>query len=183
MPRASGDFAFSSWLLLLYGWRCGQDSSVGFLATIDYRADNSAVRPANVSYMARCGSVILWSITGTIAEEEIMIRRHMFSRLSQVLGAGLLPSRPAAAQASAARKKLKVLMRSSWGSDEPTRASFPFEHALALSDAGHDVQIFLTGEATNLMRRATVAAVFPVGWAPLSQLREKIVAKRIPVFS
>ncbi len=75
------------------------------------------------------------------------------------------------------------MMRSSWGSDDPTRASFPFAHGLALADAGHEVQIFLTGEATYLMRTATVAAILPIGWPPLSELRDKVVAKHIPVFS
>jgi len=45
-------------------------------------------------------------------------------------------------------KKLKIMMKSAWGSDDPTRASFPFLHGLALADAGHEVRIFLTGEAT-----------------------------------
>ena len=42
------------------------------------------------------------------------------------------------------------MMKSAWGSDDPTRASFPFANGLALADAGHEVQIFLTGEATYL---------------------------------
>ncbi len=42
-------------------------------------------------------------------------------------------------------KKLKIMMKSAWGSDDPTRASFPFVHGLALAEAGHDVQIFLIG--------------------------------------
>jgi hypothetical protein len=45
-------------------------------------------------------------------------------------------------------KALKIMMKSAWGSDDPTRASFVFVHGLALADAGHDVQIFLAGEAT-----------------------------------
>jgi predicted peroxiredoxin len=45
------------------------------------------------------------------------------------------------------------------------------------------VQIFLTGEATYLMRKATADAVMPVGWPPLSEMRAKVVAKHIPVFS
>jgi predicted peroxiredoxin len=83
----------------------------------------------------------------------------------------------------AAAKKLKIMMKSAWGSDDPTRASFPFVHGLALADAGHDVQIFLTGEATYLMRKATADQIFPVGWPPLSETREKVRSKRIPVFS
>jgi predicted peroxiredoxin len=80
-------------------------------------------------------------------------------------------------------KKLKIMMKSAWGSDDPTRASFPFIHGLALADAGHDVQIFLTGEATYTMRKATVNAIMPVGWPPLSETLEKLVAKHIPIFS
>ena len=80
-------------------------------------------------------------------------------------------------------KKLKIMMKSAWGSDDPTRASFPFLHGLALAEAGHEVQIFLTGEATYLMRKATADAIMPVGWPPLSETREKILAKHIPVFS
>jgi predicted peroxiredoxin len=52
-----------------------------------------------------------------------------------------------------------------------------------LSDAGHDVQIFLTAEATYLMRKVTVDSVKPVGWPPLTDTMAKIVAKRIPVFA
>ena len=88
------------------------------------------------------------------------------------------------AQAPApARQKLKIMMRGGWGTDDPTRAAFVFAHALALSDAGHDVQIFLTGEATYLMRKSTVEAVKPIGWPPLAELRDKAVAKGLKVFS
>jgi len=80
-------------------------------------------------------------------------------------------------------KSLKIMMKSAWGSDDPTRASFPFAHGLALAEAGHQVQIFLTGEATYLMRKVTANAVMPVGWPPLSETLEKVVAKHIPIFS
>jgi len=100
--------------------------------------------------------------------------------LSQLLG---LPFLAVGAKAQETKKTLKVLMRSSWGTDDPTRASFVFAHALALADAGHEVQIFLTADATYLMRKATSDAVLPIGWPPLSELREKVVAKHIPVFA
>src|ERR1700690_1414 len=109
-----------------------------------------------------------------------MVRRQLLSRLSQAFGLGVLAPGSAAQQPSAPHQRLKILMRSSWGSDDPTRASFAFAHGLALSDAGHDVRIFLTGEATYLMRRATAAAILPMGWPPLDEMREKVVAKRIP---
>ncbi|MGA8677307.1 MAG: hypothetical protein WB621_19000 [Candidatus Acidiferrales bacterium] len=81
------------------------------------------------------------------------------------------------------KKPLKIMMKSAWGSDDPTRASFAFAHGLALADAGHEVQIFLTGEAIYLMRKATADAIQPVGWPALSEMRDKVVAKHIPVFS
>ena len=110
-----------------------------------------------------------------------MVRRQLLSRLTQLAGLSVLALGSARAQASP--KRLKFMMKSAWRSDDPTRASFPFLHGLALAEAGHEVQIFLTGEATYLMRKATVDAIMPLGWPPLSETRDKIVAKHIPVFS
>ena len=112
-------------------------------------------------------------------------RRTFLKKSGQIAGAlatGAIAS-TALAQTPAPARKQKILMRSSWGTDDPTRASFVFDHALALAEAGHDVQIFLTADATYLMRKVTVDAVKPIGWPPLSETMEKIVAKRIPVFS
>jgi len=120
-----------------------------------------------------------------------MATRRNFLEKSAQLTAGALATGAIAASTSEAqtqqpqapKKKLHILMRSSWGTDEPTRASFVFSHGLALADAGHDVQIFLTHDATYLMRKATVDVVKPIGWPPLSETMAKVVAKRIPVFS
>ena len=120
-----------------------------------------------------------------------MATRRGFLQKSTRLAAGALASGAITASAAApgtqppqgSRRKLHILMRSSWGTDEPTRASFVFSHGLALADAGHDVQIFLTHDATYLMRKATVDTVQPIGWPPLSETMAKLVAKHIPVFS
>jgi hypothetical protein len=109
---------------------------------------------------------------------ENMARRRF---LAQLFG---LPFLSLAAKAEEPKKKmLKIMMKSAWGSDDPTKAAFPFLHGLALAEAGHEVQIFLLGEATSLMRKATANAVVPVGWPPLSETFEKIFAKHIPVFA
>jgi predicted peroxiredoxin len=115
--------------------------------------------------------------------EEIMIRRQLLSKIPQFFGLGLLGLGAGNAQETTAHKPLKIMMKSAWGSDDPSRASFVFAHGLALAEAGHEVQIFLTGEATYLMRKATVTAIFPVGWPPLSETLDKVVAKHIPIFS
>ena len=80
-------------------------------------------------------------------------------------------------------KPLNVMMKSAWGSDDPTKAAFPFLHGLALSEAGHSVQIFLLGEAVSLMRKSVAAAVVPVGWAPLEETMTKIAARRIQIYA
>ncbi|HEX8033115.1 MAG TPA: hypothetical protein VF510_04675 [Ktedonobacterales bacterium] len=61
----------------------------------------------------------------------------------------------------------RILIKSAWGSDDPTKAAFAFLHANALAEAGHEVQIFLLGEAVNVMRAPVADAIVPVGWPPL----------------
>jgi predicted peroxiredoxin len=107
-----------------------------------------------------------------------MMRRFLLSGL-----AGLPFFAAASSQSQMPAKKLKIMMKSAWGPDDPTRAAFPFAHGLALAEAGHDVQIFLLAEATSLMRKSMANAILPVGWPPLSETLDKVVAKHIPVFS
>lgn len=83
----------------------------------------------------------------------------------------------------AAHKPLKIMMKSAWGSDDPTKAAFPFLHGLALSEAGHSVQIFLLGEAVSVMRKSTTGAIVPVGWPPLAETLDKIVARRVSIYA
>jgi hypothetical protein len=109
--------------------------------------------------------------------EENMVRRSLLSRLAG------LPFFALGASQAQAPKKLKVMMKSAWGPDDPTRAAFPFIHGLVLAEAGHDVQIFLLAEATTLLRKSMVSAIFPVGWPPLSETLQKVVDKHIPVFA
>jgi predicted peroxiredoxin len=80
-------------------------------------------------------------------------------------------------------KKLKIFMKSAWGSDDPTRASFPFLHSIALAEAGHEVQIFLLGEAVYLMRDSTLNAITPVGWPPLKEIFPKVLSNKIQIYA
>ena len=75
----------------------------------------------------------------------------------------------------------KILVKSAWGSDDPTKAAFAFLHANALREAGHEVQIFLLGEAVSLMRTAVIEAVVPVGWPPLAEIFAATVRHKIPL--
>lgn len=108
-----------------------------------------------------------------------MSRRNALSQLVA------LPLAMAASTALAAETKspLKIMMKSAWGSDDPTKAAFPFLHAHALAEAGHKVQIFLLGEAVSLMRLSLAKAVVPVAWPPLEETLQKVVAEKIQIFA
>jgi len=107
-----------------------------------------------------------------------MARRSFLSQLAALpfFAAGAL-------NAQTEHKPLKIMMKSAWGSDDPTKAAFPFLHGLALAEAGHEVQIFLLGEAVSLMRASVAAAVVPVGWPPLKETLDKVVAKKVQIYA
>jgi predicted peroxiredoxin len=78
-------------------------------------------------------------------------------------------------------RQMKVLIKSAWGSDDPTKAAFPFLHANAFAEAGHDVQIFLLGEGVSLMKTCVSDAVVPVGWPALRETLPRTNELRIPI--
>jgi predicted peroxiredoxin len=82
---------------------------------------------------------------------------------------------------AASSPRMKVLIKSAWGSADPTQASFPFHHAKAFAEAGHEVQIFLLGEAVTLMRTPVANSVLPVGWPPLAEGLAKVVEHKVPI--
>lgn len=76
---------------------------------------------------------------------------------------------------------MRLLIKSAWGSDDPTKAAFPFLHANAFAEAAHEVQVFLLGEAVSLMRAPVASAVVPVGWPPLAEILGRTIALKVPI--
>jgi predicted peroxiredoxin len=76
---------------------------------------------------------------------------------------------------------MKLLIKSAWGSDESTKACFAFLHANAFAEEGHQVQIFLLGEAVNLMKDELIQSVVPVGWPSLYEIIRKTIEHKIPI--
>ena len=109
-----------------------------------------------------------------------MARRSFLRQLVALPFAGVASS---LGQQGTSHKSLNIMMKSAWGSDDPTKAAFPFLHGLALSEAGHSVQIFLLGEAVSLMRKSVAAAVVPVGWPPLEQALTKVVERHVQIYA
>jgi predicted peroxiredoxin len=111
-----------------------------------------------------------------------MVRRLFLSRFARLAALPLAVGGESLA-AQAPRKTLKVMMKSAWGSDDPTKAAFPFLHGLALAEAGHEVQFFLLGEAVGLMRKTLANAVTPVGWPPVGETLDKLAARHTPIYA
>ena len=76
----------------------------------------------------------------------------------------------------------RILYYGASGSDDPTRAGFPFNFALGAHDAGHEPEIFLAGEAAYLMKDEVVREVYPVGMPPLREMLQKVVEHKIPIY-
>jgi uncharacterized protein involved in oxidation of intracellular sulfur len=75
-----------------------------------------------------------------------------------------------------------ILYVSTYGSDDPTRATLPFVAALGAVEAGHTPQIFLAGEATNLMKDVIAEQVHGVGWPAMKDLLQKAIAQNVSIF-
>jgi len=76
----------------------------------------------------------------------------------------------------------KILIKTAWGSHDPTKAAFGFIHANALAQYGHDVQIVLLGEAVTLMRTCVAKAAIPVGWSSVWENLQTTIGHGIPIW-
>lgn len=75
-----------------------------------------------------------------------------------------------------------ILYTTSFGSDDPTRATIPFVAALGAIEAGHQVRIALLGEATYLIKEHVADHIQGVGFAPLKELLAKVIANGVPIY-
>ena len=68
------------------------------------------------------------------------------------------------------------------GSEDPTKATFPFLMANGALDAGYQTAIILVGDAVVLMNSTVAENVHGVGFPPLKELMAKVVAAKVPIF-
>ncbi len=68
------------------------------------------------------------------------------------------------------------------GSENPTRAWFPFLLAVAQKERGDEVAISLAAEGVVLIRDAVINALMPVGWPPLKETFQKVKDYGIPIY-
>jgi uncharacterized protein involved in oxidation of intracellular sulfur len=76
----------------------------------------------------------------------------------------------------------RILYVGTAGSDDPTRAGFPFNFALGAIEAGHQPEIFLAGEAAYLVRSEIAKWVDPVAMPPLREMLQKVIEHGVPIY-
>ncbi len=79
---------------------------------------------------------------------------------------------------------MKLLIHSATGPENPTRAAVALLVERTAADEGHDVRVFLAGDAVHLAREATAATVSGVGTGSaaehLAALRDRCVTLHSP---
>jgi len=68
------------------------------------------------------------------------------------------------------------------GSEDPTKATFPFLMAGGALDAGHQPAIVLLGDSVVLMNNTVSNSIQGVGFPPLKDLMTKVVAAKVPIY-
>ena len=75
----------------------------------------------------------------------------------------------------------KLLYVGTSGTDDPTRATFPFLMAKEAIDTGHETGVILMGEAASLIKDSLSQQVQGVGIPPLKELIEFVIAHEVPI--
>jgi predicted peroxiredoxin len=76
----------------------------------------------------------------------------------------------------------KILAVATHGTDDPTKVSFAFITAVGALRAGKEAGIALLGEAVYVAKPAVAKSVQGVAFPPLSELIEKVVKGKVPVY-
>jgi predicted peroxiredoxin len=77
---------------------------------------------------------------------------------------------------------VKIVFEVLVGSENPTRACFPFLQAVAQKERGDEVTISLGAEGVVLIRDAVINSLVPVGWPPLKETFQKVKDHGIPIY-
>lgn len=72
-----------------------------------------------------------------------------------------------------------LLFSGTRGSDDPTRAALPLLAAQGALDGGHDVEVFLLGEAVYLMKTQIADAVNPVAFPNVGTMLRDLIGRGV----
>jgi len=78
---------------------------------------------------------------------------------------------------------MKFLYWVTTGASDATRASIPLHLAVnGSAEIGHDMEIILAGDAAEIILGDNASTMEGVGLPPMSELVEKILKHKIPVY-
>ncbi len=77
----------------------------------------------------------------------------------------------------------RILIISTHGSEDPTRAGLAFVMAKGAVEAGHRPEVLLAGDASILAKKVVTESVLPVGLPPLKDLVQFVVENKVPVYT
>ena len=75
-----------------------------------------------------------------------------------------------------------ILVHIATGPENPTRAALGLLVARAAAEEGHDVRVFLAGDAVHLVRTATAEAAMGVGTGSVSEHLDALAGAGVPLF-
>jgi predicted peroxiredoxin len=76
----------------------------------------------------------------------------------------------------------KILVHLATGPENATRAALALLVAKSAAESDHEVQVFLAGDAVQLSRPETAAAVHGVGTGSFAEHWDALVAAGVPIF-
>ena len=77
----------------------------------------------------------------------------------------------------------KILVHVTSGPEHPTRAALAFLVAKAAVDEGHEVSLFLAGDATQLLRDAVLDSLVGLGTGSLRESYDAVVASGARIYA
>ena len=75
----------------------------------------------------------------------------------------------------------KLLYVGTHGTDDPTKATFPFLMAKGAIEAGHETGLILMGEAAPLIKDHIAQQVHGIGVPPLKELMAFLVERNVRI--
>ncbi len=76
----------------------------------------------------------------------------------------------------------RMLVSTTWGPTDPTRAGLAFAYAMIAKKQGLDVAVFLFHDAVLLARKELYDKIIPIGPPPLQQSMEFLLEQDVPIF-
>jgi predicted peroxiredoxin len=76
---------------------------------------------------------------------------------------------------------MKFLRIGTHGSERPTHAVLPLLQAQGAIEEGHEAEVLLVGDAVVLLKDAVAKATIPVGWPPVADVLNQLIAHKVPI--